>query len=203
MQSAGIQRGNSHSCAQLWRNARMDHRRLFFGLSVPAPLRSALARVAEELRAQAGPTARATAQAQLHLTLAFLGDIRGDEVLARALDAGGRVHASGFTLALDQAAGFGPTWFLAPTVSPPELLALQAALARELAQAGFALERRAFHPHLSVVRRAAHPLPHTAAAPIAWPVADFVLFESRLAEHRYLELARWPLALGPTPPPPG
>jgi 2'-5' RNA ligase len=136
---------------------------------------------------------RQTATAQLHLTLAFLGGCDGDEPIARARAAGDRVRASPFSVRIDQAGSFGPTWFLTSAEPAPELAALQSQLAGELAQEGFALEARAFHPHLTFQRKAEHALPPTRMAPIRWLVETFTLFDSIPSERRYLQLASWNL----------
>ena len=73
------------------------------------------------------------------------------------------------------------------------MLDLQAALRSELARAGFEREHRAFQPHVTFQRKATHALPPTPIAPIRWPVADFVLFDSQLAPLRYVPLASWML----------
>ena len=128
------------------------------------------------------------------MTLAFLGNFdEGSDAPARAMAAAGRTHGERLALAIDQAASFGPTWFLGPSAPPAELAALHAALSAELAMEGFALERRDFHPHATFLRKAGRPLAATPIAPISWCAEEFVLFDSRPGECRYLELGRWPL----------
>jgi len=129
----------------------------------------------------------------LHVTLAFLGEFDDDEAIARARAAGDRVRADVFSMRIDQAGSFGPTWFLASAQPVPELVALQSQLATELAQAGFTLEERAFHPHLTFQRKAEHALPPIRVAPIRWLVENFTLFDSIPNERRYLPLASWNL----------
>ena len=171
----------------------MAKHRLFFALS-PAPAeRRRLVQAAARIAAVQRAPGRPTPAAHLHLTLAFLGDCEDDDAVVRARQAGERVRATPFVLPIDQAASFGPTWFLGSVAPPPELAALQAALGSELAHAGFTLETREFHPHLTIQRKAEHALAPTRIAPIRWPVASFTLFESFPNERRYLQLASWPL----------
>jgi 2'-5' RNA ligase len=131
---------------------------------------------------------------RLHVTLAFLGDFpEASDAPARAMAAAGRTRGESFALVIDQAASFGPTWFLGSSCPPVELAALHASLTAELAGEGFALERRAFHPHLTFLRKAGSALPATPITPIAWHAEDFLLFDSRSTEQRYVELGRWKL----------
>jgi 2'-5' RNA ligase len=172
----------------------MARHRLFFALS-PAPAeRRRLAQAAQRVSAKQRAPGHATPTAHLHLTLAFLGEFDDEDAIARALAAGERVRAAAFTLPIDQAGSFGPIWFLGSVAPPPELAALQSNLAAELAQAGFSLEARAFHAHLTFQRKAEHALPPTRIPPIRWPVSSFALFDSIPSERRYLQLATWPLS---------
>jgi len=171
----------------------MARHRLFLALSPPPDVRAQLEQASRAVAMAAGGSGRATEAQKLHVTLAFLGNFDDDDAVTRALAAGGATHNAPFALQLDHAASFGPTWFLGSTASPQPLLDLHAALSSELARAGFELERRAFHPHVTFQRNAAYPLPPTRIAPIRWPVADFVLFDSFPAQSRYLPLASWML----------
>jgi len=166
---------------------------LFFALSPPPPERRRLSAAAQRVTTAQRAPGRPTATTQLHMTLAFLGEFDGDEAIARARAAGDRVRADVFSVRIDQAGSFGSTWFLASAEPAPELAALQAQLASELARAGFALEARAFHPHLTFQRKAEHALPPTRVAPIRWLVENFTLFDSIPNERRYLALASWAL----------
>jgi 2'-5' RNA ligase len=171
----------------------MPKHRLFFALTPAAPERNRLSAAAQRVTAAQRAPGRPTSAAQLHLTLAFLGEFEDDEAIARANAAGARVRAAPFTVRIDQAGSFGPTWYLESAAPPPELAALEAALRAELVQAGFTPEARAFHPHLTFQRKAEHALPPTRIAPIRWPVESFTLFDSIPNERRYLSLATWPL----------
>ena len=171
----------------------MAKHRLFFALSPPPPERRRLSAAAQRVTIAQRAPGRLTPAAQLHLSLAFLGEFEDDEAITRAHAAGDRVRADVFSIRIDQAGSFGPTWFLASAEPAPELLALQSQLASELAQAGFALEERAFHPHLTFQRKAEHALPPTRVAPVRWLVENFTLFDSIPNERRYLQLASWNL----------
>jgi 2'-5' RNA ligase len=179
--------------AGLCRNGPMTTHRLFFALSPPPPERRRISAAAERVTAAQRAPGRPTAIGQLHLTLAYLGEFEGDEAIARARAVGERVRAAPFSLRIDQAGSFGPTWYLGSASPTPELDAMQAQLAAQLQQAGFTLEERAFHAHVTFQRKAEHALPPTRIAPIRWLVESISLFDSIPSERRYLPLASWPL----------
>jgi 2'-5' RNA ligase len=165
----------------------MPGHRLFFALSPPPPVRAKLVQAANALGG-------ACTGEDLHLTLVFLGNFsEGGDAPARARAAAARVRANEFMVALDEAASFGPTWFLGSHAPLAPLLALHESLSVELARAGFALEHRDFHPHVTFRRRAGGALAPTPIAAIDWTARDFGLFDSRAAAGRYVELGRWPL----------
>ncbi len=94
----------------------------------------------------------------LHLTLAFLGEVSPDRVpeLERILRACAR-NAARFTLRFDRLGHFPgrngtSLWYLSSKM-PPELEHLVSELHRELRAAGFPLEDRKFLPHVTLGRR--------------------------------------------------
>ena len=72
-------------------------------------------------------------------------------------------------------------------------------LARELAKAlrhaGFALERRPFAAHVTLIRKARAPSTLPPLPQVDWPVNEFVLVRSILSSEgsRYAVLERFPL----------
>ena len=78
---------------------------------------------------------------------------------------------------------------------PPELARLASQLGEALAKAGFPVERRPFHPHLTLLRKVANPPELPVAAVPPWPVTEFLLMASDLRPDgaRYRPLGRWPL----------
>ena len=175
-------------------------KRLFIALPVPAPLSAAIARVQ-----QAPFAARWQSAGQLHLTLAFVGDV--DERGARDLaDALGSIHAEPPTLSLAGVGHFaskGRAHSLWAGVSPREpVAALAAKVAEACRRAGCPVEARRYVPHITVARLR---IAETAVVP--WLIAGgtltsaavtidrFGLYESRLspAGASYDLLAEWPL----------
>jgi len=131
----------------------------------------------------------------LHLTLVFLGDVARDSIpLLESMVR--QLQASSFTLE------FGATGYwrhnrivwAAPRATPGPLRALVATLEAALDQAGCRDDRRPYAPHITLIRDARGP---AMLPPLAfdWPVADFVLVESRGERGPgYRVLATWALA---------
>ncbi|ADU68054.1 RNA 2',3'-cyclic phosphodiesterase [Pantoea sp. At-9b] len=174
----------------------MTTQRLFFALELPAPLQRELVRWrAENFAEDAG---RPIAAANLHLTLAFLGEV-SDETSQRLQQLAGRITQPGFDLDLDDAGHWprpGVVW-LGCQRPPRSLLQLASLLRAQAARQGCAQSATSFHPHITLLRN--------AAAKVALPprgfhwrfaVNQFVLCSSRFekGQTRYQVLARWPLS---------
>lgn len=171
--------------------------RVFYALWPDAALASRMATHAERLEAALG--GRASRTATLHLTLVFLGEVDTGE-LARLAAPPPQVRAPRFHLRLDRCGAWphnGIGW-LAPSTLPAALAGLQANLSQWVESMGFALEKRAFRPHVTVVRRARGSMAEAAMEPLDWPVQDWVLVRSRLSPEGagYEPLARFALEAG-------
>lgn len=168
--------------------------RLFVAIELPERLKIAV----EDLCARTRPTlpkARWVRPANLHLTLAFLGEL--EEARLRGLgDALTEASGAGapFRLQLRGSGCFPPSgkarvaWI--GFRDSPEVVALQGALASALqARVGFEPERRPYRPHLTVCR-CSPPWPSSAARTWsqaldgslgeAFPVDSISLIQSRL-----------------------
>jgi 2'-5' RNA ligase len=163
--------------------------RLFFALVPPDELRAALGGLAQTLARDIG--GRAVPAANLHLTLAFLGDVEPAraQVLPPMLAS---LSSGGFTLTLDRLGEWrhaGVAW-IAPGIVPAPLAALHSKLAAALSAAGFAVEARPFRPHMTLVRRRRHPLADAPTIPLEWRVDRVALMVSENARGavRYREL---------------
>jgi len=168
--------------------------RAFLGIGLPADVRDAIASVTEEVRGLHAPVAW-TAPKNLHITLDFLGEISPER--AALVERPMRVVASGivpFSLTAEGGGAFpgtrNPRVFWVGFLEPLELVRqLQQNMGSALSGAGFPLEDRPFHPHITVGRT-------RGTLPPAWgerfvhalsgkrfgivPVSSFTLFESRL-----------------------
>lgn len=139
---------------------------------------------------------RPTRRETLHLTLAFVGDVARERIAQLAAIAA-QLQVPAFSLSLDVIGSWARNriaWAGCRT-TPPVLTAFTAELADRLRAAGFQIERRAFKPHLTLLRKIAVPFAPRDIAPVHWQVDEFVLVESVLGTEGacYRTLARWPL----------
>lgn len=168
--------------------------RLFFAV-MPAPAETRrLATLAGRLAVLTD--GRAQSGANLHLTLAFLGQVpRAQLPSLKAIGNACRHHPAS-RLTLSRLTALRSTLCLEPESTPVPLATLQRDLSRSLTAAGFLLESRRFRPHLSLVRHARAPVPPGAGFdPVELALDHLVLMHSdRLPQGaRYTELGRWPL----------
>ena len=170
--------------------------RLFIAVNFSRPTLAALEAAREALRSAAGGRGSYTPCANLHLTLAFLGEADKSRVkdAAEALEA---AAGAPFELVFDRAGRFkradGGIWW-AGGPENPALAAVQRRLARGLASRGFELEARRFIPHVTLARRVPEPeaRPALFEAPAVERVGALSLMRSELGRGapRYTELGR-------------
>ena len=172
--------------------------RVFYALVLPL-----------QLRPEIGEIARATARRvhgrpvpadNLHLTLAFIGEIAGSR-LPTLIDVGAMQHGGAMTLVLDWLGGFkraGVAW-LGSSRAPVELGRFAAALARAVVAAGIACDERPFHPHMTIARGCRVSPDPQPIGPYSWAIDGFALLQSETGREgaRYRTLAKWPLTTGP------
>ena len=171
--------------------------RVFFALWPDAAAREVMAALARDVVGRVG--GRMPSEDNLHLTLAFVGDVAKERVTA--LERIGEAAAHGtapFTLVLDQIGGFhdaGIAW-LGTDAVPANLTHLVQRLNEGLAAQRFRVDRRPFAAHVTLVRKCRRPPTDAAIAPTAWPVEQIALNASdmRPAGSSYRELATWPLS---------
>ena len=168
--------------------------RLFFALWPGDEVRAALARLAASLHAECG--GRAMVERNIHLTLAFLGNVPVGRIPELGALAAG-IAAPEFDLTIDALSHKRRNRIVwAGTVHCPEALRrLAADLARDLKAAGFRSEDREYVPHITLLRDARHGPAAQSGATICWHVGEFALAQ---ANHRdgamvYDVIARWPL----------
>jgi len=170
--------------------------RLFFALWPDAATRSALAATADRLKKACG--GRSPPAENLHLTLAFLGNVAANRLpeLRVVADA---VTAEPFELDLVRV-GYWRAQRLAwaaPLNCPPALTALHDQLMDALRLHGFHTERRAFKPHVTLLRDAVTPPPSSNDSMMMsrWTVREFVLACSEPGPKgvRYRLMDVWPL----------
>lgn len=157
--------------------------RLFFALWPPPDTAQALAKWA------AGISGKATSAAKIHLTLAFLGEADA----GAAIEAAKAVKAPPFELPIEVARHWtrNEIVWAGPKAPPGSLGTLVTQLQGALERNGFALERRVFAAHVTLVRNAGPSsfLPPLPA--LRWPAREFALVRS--ASGAYRTLAEFPL----------
>ena len=165
--------------------------RLFYAVWPDAEGARALALLALRLAETTG--GRPVREEQIHLTLAFLGDVAGSRRAAASEAA--NVRGRPFVLSIDRTGGFrraGVAW-AGPSETPKALLDLQARLESGLRERGFALDDRRFTPHVTLARRTLRSAPPMAVEPIAWRVGELTLVRSETGTGRYSIEQRWKL----------
>lgn len=130
----------------------------------------------------------------LHLTLAFLGDV---EVADSARTAAAGVVQTEFEFSLDRYGYFAParSLWLGPAALPQALMDLQAQLWDRLTAAGFRRDSKPFRPHVTLARKAPAPRAIRSPQPLAWQVREFALIQSETAPEgaRYHRLHQFQL----------
>lgn len=169
--------------------------RVFFALW-PTPELAARMRVIADQLAIPG---RRLPAANLHITLAFVGDVATHR-LPELEAVGNRLLQPGFTLDLDRVGQWRRpkiTWF-GPSQVPSAAQELYAALQAALGASGFPTSQRVFKPHVTLARKSP-PVKPTNVAPLRWPVARLALVSSERRRHgsQYRIRGEWPLAEHP------
>jgi len=154
-------------------------RRVFFAVWPDAPAAGALAAAAQRAAVTCG--GRPTRRENLHITLAFVGEVEDERVdMLRAT--GGALAFEAFDLELERLGYWRHNrivWAGARSVPAP-LSALADGLNRELRAAGYRLDDKPFAAHITLLRKANCTGDLPRIEPIRWKVAEFVLVESVL-----------------------
>ncbi|MBW7981452.1 RNA 2',3'-cyclic phosphodiesterase [Enterobacillus tribolii] len=175
--------------------------RLFFALTPPENVQQEI--IQWRARSFAPEAGRPIAAANLHLTLAFLGEV-SDAKAAALQKLAGRITQPPFTLKLDDAGHWprpGVVW-LGCRRSPRGLLQLAGMLRAQAARSGCYQSPQPFHPHITLLRGADRPVMLPAATP-GWEVSfdHFSLYASvhERGRTRYHPLAHWPMSAASAP----
>lgn len=123
--------------------------RAFLALPLPEPLIPPLLAVQEAL-----PVGRAVPEENLHVTLAFLGDVEEAELQELHLELEGQALPGCWlrVTGLESFGGRSPKLLAAAVAPEPGLSALQGRVVRACRAAGIELERRRFRPHVTLTR---------------------------------------------------
>ncbi|HTD30323.1 MAG TPA: RNA 2',3'-cyclic phosphodiesterase [Steroidobacteraceae bacterium] len=162
---------------------RAPARRLFFALWATAEERRALSAAAAAAVGTSG--GRAVPEENLHVTLAFLGQVpaaRTTELAALAHRVGTNGALAGTPLVLQferLAYWHAPQILVALSTAGAAAAALAAALQREASAAGFLPDLKPFRAHVTVARKVTHAAASTPLPSVSWKCAEFALVESR------------------------
>jgi 2'-5' RNA ligase len=171
-----------------------DTVRLFFAAWPAASVQERLHALAQNARSECG--GRAVAQRNIHLTLAFLGDVPRERLPQIEAVAGG-IDGACCELAVDRLQYWRHNRIVWAGVErcPEPLRDLARALSARLRAIGFRLDDRPYVPHVTLLRDARRAPADLMIPAIAWPVADIALVESVQRDNgrAYEILQRWPL----------
>jgi 2'-5' RNA ligase len=152
--------------------------RLFFALWPDEAVREQLVLWSRELRAVCG--GRPTRAENLHVTLAFLGNV-DDARVAEVERAAGEVRPCGVSLVLDQPGYWKHNriaWAGASAV-PAELDAMVVDLRSALSRSNIGFDgKKGFVSHVTLLRDAREPRAMPALEPIEWRLDGFALVQS-------------------------
>jgi 2'-5' RNA ligase len=169
--------------------------RIFFALWPDPATRARLAAIAA--RIPLAGAARRVPEYNLHLTLHFVGNVEPADADCMRRQARA-VEGAAFELVIDSSGQFGRArvGWLGPARIPDALLNLHRDLGINLRACGYEAEKRAYCPHISVVRKPNRVDQTAGFDPLRWKVDNFVLVESRAAETgvRYQVVESYPLS---------
>ena len=165
--------------------------RYFFAVWPEGQVRGAMFEWARSVQADA--PARQVAAANLHITLAFLGELAPPQVSA-ARRVGAETRWNEATLAFDRIGYWRRSRIVwaGSREGSASLSALAEDLRGRLRRLGFRIEERPFVPHVTLYRKA-HRMPRWPRVRLEWRIEEFCLVESRLATDgtRYSVVDRW------------
>ena len=162
-------------------------RRVFFALWPNDTVRQELLRSTRTAVRRCG--GRGTPPGNLHITLAFLGPLTEADLATVARIP--PIPSTAFTVELDKLGYWSRSrvLWLGATQVPGELVQLERVLWDALVAVGFERERRPYHPHVTLARKARAV--DTPVRCVVWPVSKLGLVESRPgARHSVYEVLR-------------
>lgn len=139
--------------------ARGDKMRVFIALNIPEKMRDNLERSANQFKDMA-TGGNFTKKANYHITLHFLGNVQPNDLIyvQSAMDAIKNLPAP--RLAISQFAVLRASNVVCAKFNKnAKLTELHDALADNLEKKGFTVERRAYRPHVTMIRKYAFNLP--------------------------------------------
>lgn len=173
--------------------------RVFFAIWPDNKAQIQLAGLAERLQSASFCEGRKTKAKNIHLTLAFIGevDISRLEALCQV---GDKIKDSGmhaFDLAIQKICIWKRKNIVYAEIKeiPQPLMNLVAALQSTLSSIGFPLEQRPYKPHITLMRNASCKTLPELAEPIVWRAREWILVKSDQTSDGsvYTPISRWSL----------
>lgn len=133
----------------------MAAKRLFFGIAIPEKQQLQIAQWQKQLAAQLPIDCKPVALSNLHITLAFLGNVSNQQE-CKLVEAVSQLQANQFTIEANGVALFNNAKVLhIPVIKvEPNMLHLVKQLKVLSHQAGLQLEQQDYRPHISLYRKA-------------------------------------------------
>lgn len=130
----------------------------------------------------------------MHLTLLFLGNVSAHriETLQQAVK---NILAEKFELSLEEIRCWKQSQivYIQAKRFPAELFSLVNSLKSVLSEAGFSFDKRAYKPHITLIRKATHQARIDLTKPIKWHVNQWFLVQSKQTDYGidYIPLSQW------------
>ena len=168
--------------------------RLFFALWPDGAVRRGLAGWARSCHAACG--GRSLSPENLHVTLAFLGDVKAERYSA-LLQIADTVRGSGFELTLDRIEFWRRNRIVCAGAGrvPERLAELARNLVFHLEMAGYCVDTRNYVPHVTLLRDVKRAPASLEVAPLTWTVSTMTLAETLRSNGKltYRRLQCWTL----------
>lgn len=155
--------------------------RLFFALWPDEAVRKQLGEVANEIKEE---SLRYTKISNLHITLAFLGDVSASDQ-AVLMQLANKIQSSKFCLELNRIGWWrkpGILW-IAPNTVPEVLKKLVEQLQTMIKQQGLSIDERPYKPHVTIARKVKVFTAPEIMVHIPWAVTGFALIVSKSTEN--------------------
>ena len=148
--------------------------RLFLAIPLSQPMRDSLISIQNDWY-NLGVRGNYTAEENLHITMAFIGEYSDPDAV---LDALSSVSFTPMPIALDGVGSFGNLWWVGISGSPA-LDAVSRRIRRALSDAGIPFDRKKFSPHITLLRKAsADRIPGVEIQPASMTVERIALYRS-------------------------
>ncbi len=147
--------------------------RLFLAINLSDEMKEALL-AAQDALFDRGIRGNYTAEENMHLTLAFIGEYPDAEAVLDALSA---VSFTPFPIGLEGMGSFGDLWW-AGIGESPALASLVRRIRRALSEGGIPFDRKRFSPHITLIRKVSGKMPGIRIRPVSMTVGAVSLMRS-------------------------